>query len=179
MPKGTMLVAWQHYNCGDVAQNLPPLRLLKGLDFVDHNDQRRFSDMRFLMRQLDHRLQQKGRWNLPAHWNGDPPLTIAAANDLFQHVEDFFEEFRDARAAKVYSRVDRISQFEWRSCVNIMRAWAREHPDRAAPKAATDPEEVMAAASADTADGMDVDVDAVGDGDHDGRYEMAVDSSDE
>lgn len=152
LPRGNLQLAWQHYNCGN-----PPLRVVPTWDFQPKT-RKRSSDLRFLMAHLERRIKSKGRWTLLPRWKGNPPLTAEQANSLFVHAEDFFEDFRTMRAGERSSRLERVAQFEWTSCANLMREWVKLHPEVASD-----------------ADGADDD-----DGDGDAAYgETGVEDEDE
>ena len=143
LPTGTMLIAWQHYNCSNAELNSPPLRLVPPRDIADPKIRKRFSGFRFLMQELEKRIKLKGAWSLPAAWKGNPPLAIEEANALFHHVEDFFEDVHAMRVDRRFSRAERLSQFEWTSCENLMREWKKHHPDAATPDAHGDAEHAV------------------------------------
>ncbi|ETI38355.1 hypothetical protein F443_15859 [Phytophthora nicotianae P1569] len=59
VPDCSIRQAWILWRCGNEAKRWPPFRLLDGRDVPDRNQQRRLSDLRFVMKKLEHDATSK------------------------------------------------------------------------------------------------------------------------
>jgi len=109
LPAGTPSQCFNVWMLGDAEHGYPPLRLLEPNDMPTKNDQKRLSDLRFLMKLLQAELERQ------ASWIEDPTME--------QVVEMY------ARAAHVLAVADksttgrsrRPSQLSWKTVVNTLR----------------------------------------------------------
>ncbi|ETI34606.1 hypothetical protein F443_18931, partial [Phytophthora nicotianae P1569] len=59
VPDCSIRQAWLLWRCGNEAKRWPPFRLLDGRDVPDRKQQRRLSDLRFVMKKLEHDATSK------------------------------------------------------------------------------------------------------------------------
>lgn len=101
LPSATMVVAFQHWMCGNVAEQCPPIRQLTGADMPSRNLRKRLSQFRGLMSKVEKHARSR------EDWPETPTPDIAA--QMFKvggTVLDMGEE------------AARIDQFKWRTIAN-------------------------------------------------------------
>ena len=109
-PAGGLLMAWQHFLCGDPVKGYPPFRYLQASDMSNRNLGRRLSDYLFIMNLLRSYLPER----LPM---GD--VSIATAQRLFADASAHLPGGVGQTTAK--GRKRRAGQIGWRTVCNIVR----------------------------------------------------------
>lgn len=111
IPRGVpVLVAWQHYLCGDPANGIPPLRMLTCSELGSKvNQSKRLSDFRNVMSLLENRAKELRIWPQTVFH-----ISVTQANEIYEQVRDVLpdEEF----TAKQRKR--RQGQVSWRTMSN-------------------------------------------------------------
>ena len=123
LPTGGILVAWQHYVCGDTTDRIPPLRRLSPQDLSDRNQRKRLSDLKFLMKELVQRAKDRQIWP-----EDDSQLSLESANHIYNQV-------KSAIPAPDYTaggRRRRPGTATWRTAVDTLRIYKRQRQDLAA-----------------------------------------------
>lgn len=111
VPRGvSVLVAWQHYLCGDPANGIPPVRMLTFSELGSKvNERKRLSDFKNVMSLLENRAKELGIWP-----QENVNFSVTQANELYEQVRDVLpdEEF----STKMRKR--RQDQVTWRTMSN-------------------------------------------------------------
>ncbi len=109
LPAGTPEHCFNVWMLGDAEHGYPPLRLLEPNDMPTKNDQKRLSDLRFLMKLLQSELEQQNIWV-------ESP-TLEQVVDMYSRAEHILS-LADKSAN---GRVRRLNQLGWKTVVNTLR----------------------------------------------------------
>ena len=100
---------WQLYIAGNAAQGVRPLRLISGDHVCDKNVKKRFSDFKTLMRMIERKVRDDGRWSDEA--------TIANAEAMFEVGKVAVQ--LGVKSEKGYSR--RNGGLAWTTILKVLR----------------------------------------------------------
>ena len=81
-PKGSTLVAWQMWCCGDGRRKIIPFCNLGTCDMPTRDAKKRLSDMNFLCKNIQKLCEEKGVWRF-----NSPRMKIDESNEMFFHAE--------------------------------------------------------------------------------------------
>ncbi len=127
LPRGTTLLAWQLYVCGDDAKRYPPLRRLQPSDIGSNkNKRKRFSDYNFIMKMVMEKVKADHKWV------DNPSLT--QANEMFTVGEAALSAVLAESDVQVGGRKrKRSGQMRWTTVAKLLRLAkkSRTHPSGA------------------------------------------------
>jgi hypothetical protein len=108
-PQGNLASAWEYWCCGDESHSFPPYKLLQSSDMSNRNKQKRLSDFKCLMKEIEALVQQH------SHLISNPSIT--EAKNMFNLIKEYIP-IDDETSKK---RTRRPEHLKWNSALNLFR----------------------------------------------------------
>ena len=115
LPAGSVLVAWQHWVCGNASEGYPPFHLLTGDDMPTKDIRKDLSHLRCLMNPIENKVKELGRWI-------ENP-TPADANRMFEVGSDTIK--------LDINRKRRFATLSWTTHIKLLRLEKRQRAQSA------------------------------------------------
>lgn len=112
-PKGSTLIAWQIWCCGDSGRKIIPFSKLNVLDMPSKDTRKRLSDMKFLCNFIQKMCIRRNVWRFSSF-----ELSADETVEMFYHAEPYLP-FGGKTSTKGVKR--RPRQVSWRTMVKYMR----------------------------------------------------------